>query len=83
MASAPGDQHLTRLKGVTAEGELVLVTEDRAVQTRPWLRGKKSKFSSLGWRRGVIVSRWVTSVVPTKPFQFTVLADEAIKAPCR
>lgn len=76
------EKHLTRLQAVTANGELLLVTEDRGVQDKALGAGDNLE-SFVFWASGKeeIVNGWVTSVIPTEPFQFTVLAEEAIEGP--
>lgn len=82
MISTPEEKYLTRLQAVTANGELLLVTEDRAVQDKALAAGEEIK-SFVFWAGEAeeIVNGRVTSVIPTEPFQFTVLAEEATEGP--
>lgn len=76
------ESHLTRLQAVTANGELLLVTEDRAVQDKALGAGDILKsFAYWAGDTEEIITGRVTSVIPTEPFQFTVLAEEAGEGP--
>jgi hypothetical protein len=71
------DWRLTRLRALTDNGELVLVTEDHAVQEMAMNAGDNLA-SFIYWKEEeCMVTGWVTGTVPTEPFEFTVLAEEA------
>lgn len=83
MVSAQSpESHLTRLQAVTKDGELLLVTEDRAVEDKALAAGNEIK-SFVYWtgRENEIVVGRVTSAIPGAPFQFTVLAEETQGGP--
>jgi hypothetical protein len=74
--------HLTRLKAVTRNGELLLETDDRAMQNKARSAGDELKsFTYWTGREEEIVTGRVTAIIPEEPFQFTVLAEEAIEGP--
>jgi hypothetical protein len=74
--------HLTRLLAVTARGELLQATQDLAVQDKVMSAGDELK-SFVYWtgKENEIVTGRVTGTLPTEPFQFTVLAEEAGEGP--
>jgi len=74
--------HLTRLKGVTAKGELLITTEDRAIQDKVLAAhdGLKSFVIWNGQENEIVTGR-VTSTLPTEPFEFAILPEEAIGGP--
>lgn len=72
------ESHLTKLKAITKTGELLLITEDRAVEDKVLSAGDDLK-SFVYWTgsENEIVTGRVTSAIPTDPFEFTVLPEEA------
>jgi hypothetical protein len=76
------ESHLTRLQGVTADGDLLLVTEDQAVQEKALLAGSEVR-SFVYWTgaENEIVNGRVMAVMPTVPFQFTVRPEAADEGP--
>jgi hypothetical protein len=73
---------LTNLVAVTKNGELLLATSDPAVQEMVLGAGDEVK-SFVYWagENEEIVVGHVTCTMPTEPFQFTVLAEEAGEGP--
>jgi hypothetical protein len=76
------ERHLTRLKAITKEGDILLVTDDRAVQDKALAADDELK-SFVYWtgKEEEIVTGRVVATLPSEPFEFAVLPEEAIGGP--
>jgi len=76
------ESHLTRLQGVSEEGALILITEDRSVQNKVLALGDGLKsFAYWTGAEEEIVTGRVISIIASDPFQFKVMAEEAGEGP--